>query len=86
MARRQEHSIAKVFLANVVHKRVDTAVQLHGAGGYSHDTPLEGWYTAIRSQRPLGCRDEVQRRIVEGNVIKAWRGGTSAMTAGGELL
>ena len=37
---RQENGIAKVFLANMVHQVVDTAIQLHGALGYSHDTPL----------------------------------------------
>ena len=36
----QENSIAKVYLANMVHKVVDTAIQLHGALGYSQDTPL----------------------------------------------
>ena len=37
---RQENSIAKVFLAHMVHHVVDTAIQLHGALGYSQDTPL----------------------------------------------
>ena len=32
---RQENGIAKVYLANMVHKVVDTAIQLHGALGYS---------------------------------------------------
>jgi acyl-CoA dehydrogenase len=51
---RQENGIAKVFLANMVHKVVDTAIQLHGALGYSRDTPLAAWYTHIRSQRSGG--------------------------------
>ena len=46
---RNENGIAKVFLANMVHQVVDTALQLHGALGYSHDTPLARWYTGIRS-------------------------------------
>ena len=37
---RQENSIAKVYLAHMVHKVIDTAIQLHGALGYSQDTPL----------------------------------------------
>jgi acyl-CoA dehydrogenase len=37
---RNENGIAKVYLANMVHKVVDTAIQLHGALGYSLDTPL----------------------------------------------
>src|SRR6185437_14653787 len=37
---RQENSIAKVFLAHMVHHVIDTAIQLHGALGFSQDTPL----------------------------------------------
>src|SRR3954453_22028213 len=48
---RQENSIAKVFLAHMVHKVIDTAIQLHGALGYSQDTVLAKWYTQVRSQR-----------------------------------
>ena len=58
---RQENSIAKVFLAHMVHNVVDTALQLHGALGYSKDTPLAAWYTAIRSQRLVDGPDEVHR-------------------------
>ena len=36
---RQENSIAKVFLAHMVHKVVDTAIQLHGALGYTPGYP-----------------------------------------------
>ena len=52
---RQENSIAKVYLAHMVHKVIDTAIQLHGALGFSQDTPLahgtprsarNGWSTA----------------------------------------
>ena len=35
---RQENSIAKVYLAHMVHHVIDTAIQLHGALGYSQDT------------------------------------------------
>src|SRR6478672_126328 len=37
---RQENSIAKVYLANMVHHVIDTAIQLHGALGFSQDTIL----------------------------------------------
>ncbi len=61
---RQENGIAKVFLAHMVHKVVDTAIQLHGALGYSQDTPLASWYTHIRSQRLVDGPDEVHRWTV----------------------
>ena len=84
---RQENSIAKVFLANMVHKVVDTAIQLHGALGYSQDTPLAAWYTHIRSQRLVDGPDEVHRWTVGRNLIKAFeKHGTTAGAAGGDLL
>ncbi len=84
---RQENSIAKVYLANMVHHVVDTAIQLHGALGYSMDTPLARWYTQIRSQRLVDGPDEVHRWTVGRNVIKAFQAdGTTAAMAGGDLL
>ncbi len=84
---RQENSIAKVYLAHMVHHVVDTAIQLHGALGYSRDTPLAAWYTHIRSQRLVDGPDEVHRWTVGRNVMKAFKAtGTTAGAAGGDLL
>ena len=47
---RQENSIAKVYLAHMVHKVVDTAIQLHGALGYSER------YPAGRAGTPISAR------------------------------
>ncbi len=87
MDMRQENSIAKVYLAHMVHHVVDTAIQLHGALGYSRDTPLAAWYTHIRSQRLVDGPDEVHRWTVGRNVLKAFKAtGTTAGAAGGDLL
>ena len=52
---RNENGIAKVFLANMVHQVVDTAIQLHGALGYSMDTPLAaGIAASARSVWSMG--------------------------------
>ena len=84
---RQENGIAKVFLANMVHKVVDTAIQLHGALGYSRDTPLAAWYTHIRSQRLVDGPDEVHKWTTGRNVIKAFKAtGTTAGACGGDML
>lgn len=84
---RNENGIAKVFLANMVHQVVDTALQLHGALGYSMDTPLAGWYRSIRSQRLVDGPDEVHRWRTGANVIKAYeKYGTTAPACGGDLL
>ncbi len=84
---RQENHIAKVYLANMVHKVVDTAIQLHGALGYSQDLPLARWYTGIRSQRLVDGPDEVHRWTVGRNLLKAYQQfGTTASACGGDLL
>jgi acyl-CoA dehydrogenase len=84
---RQENHMAKVYLANMVHHVVDTAIQLHGSLGYSQDTPLARWYTQIRSQRLVDGPDEVHRWTVGRNLIKAFKEhGTTASMAGGELM
>ncbi|MGB0920596.1 MAG: acyl-CoA dehydrogenase family protein [Alphaproteobacteria bacterium] len=84
---RNENGIAKVYLANMVHRVVDTAIQLHGALGYSQDTPLAAWYTHIRSQRLVDGPDEVHRWITGKNVVKAYlKDGTTAAAMGGDLL
>ncbi|MGN6517603.1 MAG: acyl-CoA dehydrogenase family protein [Rhizomicrobium sp.] len=84
---RNENGIAKVYLANMVHKVVDTAIQLHGALGYSRDTPLAAWYTHIRSQRLVDGPDEVHKWTTGRNVIKAFKeNGTTAAACGGDLL
>jgi alkylation response protein AidB-like acyl-CoA dehydrogenase len=73
--------------ANMVHDVVDTAIQLHGALGYSLDTPLAAWYTHIRSQRLVDGPDEVHKWITGKNVIRAFKkDGTTAAAAGGDLL
>ncbi|MEE4350293.1 MAG: acyl-CoA dehydrogenase family protein [Pacificimonas sp.] len=84
---RQENGIAKVFLANMVHKVVDTAIQLHGALGYSKDTPLADWYVGIRSQRLVDGPDEVHKWKTGKNVIAAFKeDGTTAAACGGDIL
>ena len=84
---RQENSIAKIFHAHMVHKVIDTAIQLHGALGFSQDTPLAKWYTQVRAQRLVDGPDEVHRWKIGKNVIKAFREhGTTASAVGGDLL
>jgi len=87
MDMRQENGIAKVYLAHMVHQVVDTAIQLHGALGYSRDTPLAAWYTHIRAQRLVDGPDEVHRWTTGRNVINAYKEtGTTAGACGGDLI
>jgi acyl-CoA dehydrogenase len=84
---RQENSIAKNFIAQMMHKVVDTALQIHGSLGYTHDTPLASWYTQVRAQRLVDGPDEVHRWAIGRNVIRAFETtGTSASATGGDLF
>jgi acyl-CoA dehydrogenase len=84
---RQENSIAKNYIAHMLHDVVDTALQLHGSLGYTHDTPLARWYTEIRSQRLVDGPDEVHRWIVGRNVLSAFeKDGTTHAATGGDLF
>ncbi len=58
-----EVSIAKVFVAGLLHKAADTAIQLNGTRGYSKDTILEWIYRYARQARILDGADEVHKMI-----------------------
>ncbi len=60
----KETSMAKVYVANLLHKAVDTAIQLNGARGYSKDTILEWIYRYARQARILDGADEVHKMIL----------------------
>jgi acyl-CoA dehydrogenase len=76
---RKEVSMAKVQLADTLHKAVDTALQLCGARGYSADTPLEWMYRYARQARLVDGASEVHKMVLarsymaEGNDFWDWR-------------
>jgi acyl-CoA dehydrogenase len=61
---RKEVSMAKVQVANVLHKAADTAIQINGARGYSKDTVLEWIYRYARQARLVDGADEVHRMVL----------------------
>ena len=69
-----EVSMAKVFVANLLHKAADTAIQLNGARGYSKDTVLEWIYRYARQARILDGADEVHKMIFAKAYAKAGDG------------
>jgi acyl-CoA dehydrogenase len=84
---RQENSIAKNYIAHMLHHVIDTAIQIHGSLGYTLDTPLARWYTEVRAQRLVDGPDEVHRWRVGRNVVTAFeRDGTTASATGGDLF
>ena len=61
---RKEVSMAKIAVSEVLHKAVDTAIQLLGARGYSKDTPLEWMYRYARQARLVDGASEVHRMVL----------------------
>jgi len=61
---RQEVSMAKIQVAETLHKAVDTALQLCGALGYSADTPLEWMYRYARQARLVDGASEVHKMVL----------------------
>lgn len=61
---RQEVSMAKIHVADTLHKAVDTAIQLNGARGYSKDTVLEWIYRYARQARLVDGASEVHKMVL----------------------
>ena len=66
---RKEVSMAKIAVADVLHKAVDTAIQLMGAKGYSKDTPLEWMYRYARQARLVDGASEVHKMVLARNML-----------------
>jgi len=84
---RQEVSIAKHHVANILWRITDRAVQVHGALGYSTDAPLERMLRHARSARLVDGADEVHLGQIAAHVIEAFRAdGTTRRATGLDLL
>ncbi len=84
---KQENSIAKTYIAHMLCDVIDTAIQIHGSLGYTHDLPLAAWSNEARANRLVDGPDEVHRWTVGRNVVRAYeRDGTTAAAAGGDLF
>lgn len=78
---KKEVSMAKVHVANLLHKAADTAIQINGARGYSTDTVLEWIYRYARQARLVDGADEVHKMVLnrhltdEGRSFWHWEAG-----------
>ncbi len=82
---RQEVSFAKHHVANMLWKVVDRAIQVHGALGYSTDTPLERMMKHARSARLVDGADEVHQALIARNVRAAIRDTGDTRVATGDF-
>ncbi|HVN39942.1 MAG TPA: acyl-CoA dehydrogenase family protein [Myxococcota bacterium] len=79
---RTEVSMAKHFVANALNRIVDRAIQVHGALGYSMDTPLASMAQHARWARFADGADEVHQWRIAQRTIEAYQrdGNTKAAT------
>ncbi len=80
-----EVSMAKHFVANSLNRIVDRAIQVHGALGYSNDTPLASMMQHARWARLADGADEIHQMRIAQNTIAAYRDHGSTRTATGDL-
>jgi acyl-CoA dehydrogenase len=59
-----EVAMAKIQVADTLHKAVDTGIQLCGARGYSKDTVLEWIYRYARQARLVDGASEVHKMLL----------------------
>lgn len=82
---KSEVSMAKHFVANSLNRIIDRAVQVHGALGYSTDTPLAGMLTQARWARFADGADEVHQWRIAQRSIEAYTRTGSVSVAAGDL-
>jgi alkylation response protein AidB-like acyl-CoA dehydrogenase len=71
-AARVQISTIKFYVAGVLHRVLDRAVQVHGALGMTDDLLLSFWYRHERAARIYDGPDEVHKSLVAREVLKAY--------------
>lgn len=69
---RVEISLIKFFVAGVLQRVLDRAIQTHGARGLTDATPLSYWYRHERAARIYDGPDEVHKTVVARSVLKQY--------------
>jgi acyl-CoA dehydrogenase len=82
---KSEVSMAKHFVANALNRIIDRAIQVHGALGYSTDTPLAKMATQARWARFADGADEVHQWRIAQRAIEAYTKTGSVTAAAGDL-
>jgi acyl-CoA dehydrogenase len=82
---KSEVSMAKHFVANALNRIIDRAVQVHGALGYSTDTPLAHMLQQARWARFADGADEVHQWRIAQRAIDSFSKTGSVAGAAGDL-
>jgi acyl-CoA dehydrogenase len=80
-----EVSMAKHFVANSLWKIIDRAIQVHGALGYSTDTPLANMMQQARWSRFADGADEIHQMRIAQRTIASYKDFGSTKKATGDL-
>ena len=80
-----EVSMAKHFVANSLWRIIDRAIQVHGALGYSTDTPLAHMLQQARWSRFADGADEIHQMRIAQRTIAAYKDHGSTKRATGDL-
>jgi acyl-CoA dehydrogenase len=80
-----EVSMAKHFVANSLNRIIDRSIQVHGALGYSTDTPLAHMYQQARWARFADGADEIHQMRIAQRTIDSYRDTGSVRRATGDL-
>jgi alkylation response protein AidB-like acyl-CoA dehydrogenase len=71
-AAREDISLIKFFVAGILQKVLDRAIQAHGALGLTDDTVLAYWYRHERAARIYDGPDEVHKAVVARSVLRKY--------------
>ena len=82
---KSEVSMAKHFVANALNRIIDRSIQVHGALGYSKDTPLADLFQHARWARFADGADEIHQMRIAERTIAAYRDTGSTNSATGSL-
>jgi acyl-CoA dehydrogenase len=82
---KSEVSMAKHFVANSLNRIIDRSIQVHGALGYSTDTPLAHMYQHARWARFADGADEIHQMRIAQRTIAAWTDEGSTRRSTGDL-
>jgi acyl-CoA dehydrogenase len=75
----------KHLVASTLDRVIDRAIQVHGALGYSTDTPLAEMAKQVRWARFTDCTEELHLRRIAQRTIDAWQKEGSVSSAAGSL-
>jgi acyl-CoA dehydrogenase len=71
-AARVEISLIKFYVAGVLQRVVDRAIQVHGGLGITDDTLLAHWYRHERAARIYDGPDEVHKSVVARQILREY--------------